>query len=305
MHDVPGQQSALSVHCPHAAMQRFPEQTYRGAPPSTGFGTHGVPSQQFALEAHAPPATAHCAAAHRGTPMLSCLQVSWVSQLPLQQSHDELHDIVLSLQTSPSGLHPIGLRQMPSVEGGVMSQVTGFPEPPGSPADPQQSESAVQRSPTTWQPLAGWQTSTPVGPHGAHARLQHGPPHAGSPASLRTIPPSGALPPQSWPSTTPQFAGPPGGLAPHVPSVAPAATVQVPVQQSEPVEHASPPWPQNDEAWHVPFEQRLEQQSAPDAHWLPRVLHFVFSGEQAPLTQLWLQQLPSVVQGPWSDVHAG
>ena len=39
--------------------------------------------------------------------------------------------------------------------------------------------------------------ATPVGPHGAHARLQHGPPHAGSPASLRTTPPSEAVPPQS------------------------------------------------------------------------------------------------------------
>jgi hypothetical protein len=81
--------------------------------------------------------------------MLSCLQVSLVSQLPAQQSHDELHDIVLSLHTSPSGLQPIGLRQTPIVDGEVMTQVTGIPEPPGRPAEPQQSESWVQRSPTT------------------------------------------------------------------------------------------------------------------------------------------------------------
>jgi hypothetical protein len=75
--------------------------------------------------------------------------VSWFSQLPLQQSQDELHDIVLSLQTSPSGLHPIGLRQTPTVDGAVITQVTGLPDPPGRPADPQQSVSCVHRSPTT------------------------------------------------------------------------------------------------------------------------------------------------------------
>jgi hypothetical protein len=75
--------------------------------------------------------------------------VSIVSQFPLQQSHDALHDIVCSLQTSPSGLHPIGLRQTPTVAADAMSQVTGLPDPPGNPAEPQQSASRVQRSPTT------------------------------------------------------------------------------------------------------------------------------------------------------------
>ena len=157
----------------------------------------GAPLQQLALEAHEPPAAVHCAGAQRGTPTLSCLQVSWVSQLPAQQSHEALQLIVLSLQTSPSGLQPIGLRHTPTVAGAVITQVTPFPEPPGRPAEPQQSESCVQRSPTTWHPLAGWQTSTPVGPHGAHDRLQHGPPHEGNPEPLRTTPPSGAEPPQS------------------------------------------------------------------------------------------------------------
>ncbi len=114
-----------------------------------------MPPQQFALEAHEAPADTHCAAAQRGTPTLSCLQVSWVSQLPLQQSHDELHDMILSLHTSPSGLHPIGFRQMPSIPDPERSHVTGLPDPPGKPAEPQQSVSFVQRSPTTWQPLAG------------------------------------------------------------------------------------------------------------------------------------------------------
>jgi hypothetical protein len=182
-HEVPGQQSALLVQPPHAGMHWLPEQTY-GAPPSPGLGlgTHGMPPQQFALEAHALPASTQ-APEQRGTPTLSWWQVSCVSQLPAQQSHDELHDIVASLQTSPSGLQPIGLRQTPTLEPAAMTQVTGLCDPPGSPAEPQQSLSCVQMSPTTWQPLAGWQMSTPVGPHGAHARLQHAPPHAGRPPS--------------------------------------------------------------------------------------------------------------------------
>jgi hypothetical protein len=113
-----------------------------------------MPSQQFALDAQACPAPTQ-APAHRGTPTLSCLQVSSFSQLPEQQSHDELHDIVCSLQTSPSGLQPIGRRHTPTVAGAVIVQVTGFPDPPGSPTEPQQSLSVVQRSPTTWHPVAG------------------------------------------------------------------------------------------------------------------------------------------------------
>jgi len=105
--------------------------------------------QQFALVAHESPGFAHWAAAQRGTPTLSGLQVSSFSQLPLQQSQDALHDVVASLQTSPSGLHPIGLRQTPTTNGAVMSHVTGLFGWPGRPADPQQSLSCVQRSPTT------------------------------------------------------------------------------------------------------------------------------------------------------------
>jgi hypothetical protein len=228
------------VQAAQAPTQDEPEQM-NGAPPSDAFGTHGALLQQLALDAHAPPAATHWAGAHRGTPTLSCLQVSSVSQLPLQQSQDELQDIVLSLHTSPSGLHPIGLRQTPTVAGAVMTHVTGVPEPPGRPADPQHSASVVHRSPTTWQPLAGWHTRTPLGPHGAHARLQQDPPHAGKPASGAAPFPLVPVPPQSCPSATPQFAGPPGGDAPQVPSVRPAATVHVPVQQSAAEAQASPP----------------------------------------------------------------
>jgi hypothetical protein len=172
--------------------------------------------------------------------------VSWFSQLPAQQSHDELHDIVASLQTSPSGLQPIGLRHTPTPGTEPMTHVTGFFDPPGSPFDPQQSLSCAQMSPTTWQPLAGWQMSTPVGPHGAHARLQHEPPHAGKPPSYTPVP-LVPVPPQSCPSCRLQLAGPPGDDVAHVPIAAPAATVHVPVQQSTFDAHESPGCPQNDD----------------------------------------------------------
>jgi hypothetical protein len=181
-------------------------------PPSTGFGTQGRLLQQLALVAHEPPAGTHAKAAQRGTPSESCLHVSCVSQLPLQQSHDALHDIVFSLQTSPSGLQPMGFLHTPTMLGGVMSHVTGLPDPPGRPMAPQQSVSWVQRSPTGWQPLAGWQTRTCVGPYGAQRRLQHAPPHAGSPASSGCMAP----PAQSAPSARLQFAAPEGGVL-HVP----------------------------------------------------------------------------------------
>ena len=138
-----------------------------GRPPSgfaVGFGTQGRPPQQLALVAQEPPGWTHVRPAQRGTPRESGMQVSSFSQLPLQQSHDALHDIVASLQTSPSGLQPIGFWQTPTSNPGAIAQMVGLPEPPGRPAAPQQSVSFLQRSPTTWQPLAGWQMSTPVGP---------------------------------------------------------------------------------------------------------------------------------------------
>jgi hypothetical protein len=155
MHVSPAQQSALTVHPPQVGTHvPPPKQTNCGTPPS-GFGTQGKPLQQSALVEHALPATTHEAPVHRGTPTLSVRQVSWVSQLPLQQSHEALQLIVFSLQTSPFGLHPTGLRHTPSGPPPEKSHVM-FPDPgPGSPAEPQQSESFAQTSPTTWQPLAG------------------------------------------------------------------------------------------------------------------------------------------------------
>src|SRR5690349_25162147 len=72
----------------------------------------------------------------------------------------------------------------------------------GSP--PQQSLSLRQRSPVTWQPLAGWQMLMPLGP-GAQRRLQ------------QPLQPS-----QTIPSTPPQKLGPSGGAA-QVPTFAPDA----------------------------------------------------------------------------------
>jgi hypothetical protein len=126
-------------------------------------GTQGRLLQQLALDAHDPPGCTQVAAAQRGTPRLSGRQVSlW--QTPLQQSHEALQDMVSSRQISPSGLHPWGLRHTPRRKGGEIWQVTGVIGSPGSPADPQQSWSVAQMSPTTWQPLAGWKIRAPVGP---------------------------------------------------------------------------------------------------------------------------------------------
>jgi hypothetical protein len=161
-HADPGQQSALTVHWPHLATHWVVPHTYGGVP--LGLGTQGSPLQQLALDAHASPAPTHCTGPQRGTPTLSGWQESSFWQLPLQQSHEALQDIVCKRQMSPSGLQPIGLRHTPTSYPDDLSHVTGWPDPPGSPAAPQQSVSCWQRSPTTWQPLAGWQTYTPVGP---------------------------------------------------------------------------------------------------------------------------------------------
>jgi hypothetical protein len=83
--------------------------------------------QQSALEEHPWPAAAHMASEHRGTPTLSGRHVSWW-QLPEQQSHDALHDIVARRQTSPSGLQLTGLRQTPRVPVPELTHVT-LPDP--------------------------------------------------------------------------------------------------------------------------------------------------------------------------------
>ena len=190
-HSVPGQQSAFVVQPPAHAMQALGEQVSGGLPPA--FGTHGLPLQQSALVAHAPPPSAQSGPAQRGTPRLSGRHAVLLFPRPAQQSWFALHEVVMSLQTSPFGVHPWCVWQYPPVH------VTGLPEV-GMPAsmngsEPQQSLSVTQVSPSTWQPVAGWQMSTPVGPHGAHRRLQQLPPH----------PPSVAGELQSIPSDAEQF----------------------------------------------------------------------------------------------------
>src|SRR6185437_11003407 len=80
-----------------------------------GFGTQGRLLQHSALELQAWPAPTHVSPVQRGMPRLSGLHVSMFSQLPLQQSQEALHEAVASLQTSPFGLHEVGLRHTPMV----------------------------------------------------------------------------------------------------------------------------------------------------------------------------------------------
>ena len=83
--------------------------------------------------------------------------------------------------------------------------------------------------PVTRQPDSGWQTSTPVGPNGAHERPQHAPPHtAGGTAATHTVP-AGEQPPTPDAETVPQ-----------TPSAAPDAFVQRPPQHSAAEEQTSP-----------------------------------------------------------------
>ena len=110
MQKAPGQQSALVVHPPPHATQMVSLQTKGGLP--LGLGTHGLPLQQSALVAHAlppvpTPASGSHPLAHRGTPRLSGLQAVFLLPRPAQQSWFALHDVVMSLHTSPFGVQPL------------------------------------------------------------------------------------------------------------------------------------------------------------------------------------------------------
>jgi len=73
----------------------------------------------------------------------------------------------------------------------------------------------------------------------------------------------------------------------QVPSVAPADFVHRPPQHARSVAQASPFWVQYDtEIWHVPFEQRPEQQSVLTLQVFPPVLQDVFSAAQVPFVHL-------------------
>src|SRR5262245_24201024 len=104
--------------------------------------------------------------------------------------------------------------------------------------------------------------NTPVSAYGAQRRLQHCP-----------------QPLQNVPSTAPLQRVPPGFGTSHVPSVAPAAMLQIPPQQSPPCTQASPVWMQYEPpSEQVPPLQRCEQHWSLVEHWLPAVLHVGFSG---------------------------
>jgi hypothetical protein len=155
------------------------------------------------------------------------------------------------------------------------------------PAAPQQSLSCRQRSPSMWQPFAGWQILTPVLRYGAHNRLQQ---------SVQA--------PHTMPSTPPLQKDDPVGGLPHVPSVAPLAMLHVPLQHAFPVVQTSPVCTQKDElSEQIPFEHRWLQQSALAAQWLPAVLHVVLSGVHLPLPHVPLQQSAFAVHAALSDVQ--
>ncbi len=129
-------------------------------------------------------------------------------------------------------------------------------------------------------PLSGWQTITPVGPYGAHARLQHSPPHCGTPPSKTVTPP----PPHTVPAMV-QLPPPLPAATAHKPS-GPVVFLQMPPQHSVSVEHASPVWVQNDGCpLQSPLLQNLEQHSPPAVHGLPLVLQLPLSGVHAPALQ--------------------
>src|SRR5262249_4701037 len=130
---------------------------------------------------------------------------------------------------------------------------------------------------------------TPVGPYGAHRRLQ------------QLLQPSQTMP--STPSL--QYVAPDGGAA-HVPNVLPWAMLQMPPQQSPGFEQASPVWTQNDDASaHRPSLQSFEQHWPWSVRVLPAVWQVVLSGTNMPFApQSPLQHELELVHAPVSGVHA-
>jgi hypothetical protein len=302
MHGIPEQQSASVVQSPFAGTHELSPQM-KGGPPGASFGKQGKP-QQSALEAQGSPALEPAseqspAPVQRGIPRRSCWHtVGSMFTLPAQQLFSALHELVASLHTAPAGRQELPLSHRPV---GSPEALLHMPEPlpPGTPGAPQQSESATHTSPVGRQPLGGWQTRTPVGPYGAQARLQHSPPHAGTPASVIAAPPLQTSPAMRQPVVP----GAEAGL--QRPSDAPDAFPQMPVQHSVSTPQTSPVCEQNEGlAEQFPFEHRCEQQSVFALQVFPAVLHDVLSGvhtpapaslalhvplqHSAPLVQAWL-----------------
>jgi hypothetical protein len=224
--------------------------------------------------------------------------------VPAQQRSVASHDVVASLQTEPAGLQAWPWSQRPTAAPGSLAQCTfvGWPDPPSIlvepalPGAPQQSASVWQSSPVGWHPLGGWQIRMPVGAYGRQDLLQQLPPHCGS------VPPVVAAE-HAWPAGV-QPPAPEALTTLQVPSVAPAAMVHLPPQQSRSAEQASPFWVQKDAATEQrPFWQRPEQQSPFFPQGLPDVLQLVLSGVQVPPPHLPPQHWASVVQAALSAVH--
>jgi hypothetical protein len=95
------------------------------------------------------------------------------------------------------------------------------------------------------------------------------------------------------------------GGGPHVPSVWPIGTLQMPPQQSVPAWHVSPCCPQKDGCWQVPPLQYIPQQSALEVHALPSVLQPMLSGTHLPAVQLPPQHWLLLVHVPLSETHPG
>jgi hypothetical protein len=182
----------------------------------------------------------------------------------------------------------MGLRQTPTRSVGFSrTHCTFFPEVGTLVSFPQQSSSRAQMSPSMWQPLARWQTDTPVVPYGTQTRLQQSP-----------------HPEQTVPSTPPLQRVLPGAGVEHRPSVAPDATLQMPPQQSAGLEQTSPFCVQKDDPRsHIPALQSFEQQSALEAHELPEVRQEPLSASHFPLAQFPPQHAPWLVHDAPSDTQ--
>jgi hypothetical protein len=108
----------------------------------------------------------------------------------------------------------------------------------------------------------------------------------------------------SCPSTALQL--PPKVGAEHVPTVAPAGIVQVPLQQLPLFRQTSPVWPHHEDGWHAPSAQLPEQQSPFCEQLLPSGRHVLpASCPQVPLVHVKLQQLEPLLHAPPLLVHGG
>src|SRR5688500_3554308 len=112
-------------------------------------------------------------------PRLSCLHVMLLIVLPAQQFALALQDSSERRQIPPAGVHELPASQRPTALSPVLLLRTPVLSPSGRVVEPQQSPSSRQISPVGWQRLGGWQISTPLGPYGKQALLQHPPPHVG------------------------------------------------------------------------------------------------------------------------------